>query len=81
MTRRYNNFDPNHPNALGEKLLALRLSRGLSIYKLAQYCGVYQQSISDIERGICRPSWDLMIRIARVLEVDINTFDVDPCLI
>jgi DNA-binding XRE family transcriptional regulator len=50
---RPNPMDPEAP--IGEKLRAYRRALGLTQKELAERLGVIQASISDWERGRCRP--------------------------
>ncbi|QWK23093.1 hypothetical protein CSW25_07120 [Thermus scotoductus] len=53
---------------LGDRLRALRESRGLSQGALAQKVGVSQGMISHIERGRRRPSLPTLMRLIQALE-------------
>ncbi|MBI2067414.1 MAG: helix-turn-helix transcriptional regulator [Deltaproteobacteria bacterium] len=65
--------------ALGERTRALREQSGLTQQELAEAIGVESPSyISKIERGMTSPSYELLVRIARVLKVEIkDLFDAD----
>lgn len=41
-----------------------RKRRGLSIYALSAQCGLAQQTISYVERGLRQPSFETVLRIA-----------------
>ena len=45
-------------------LVEERKARGLSIYALAARCGLAQQTISYVERGLRQPSFETILRIA-----------------
>jgi transcriptional regulator with XRE-family HTH domain len=53
----------------GENLLRLRRSRGLSQTELGDRTEMHRNDISLIERGRRRPRVDVLIKVARVLEV------------
>jgi transcriptional regulator with XRE-family HTH domain len=48
-----------------------RIRKGLSMNELSQKAGIGLTTISYIERGIRSPSFDSLLRIAEVLEVDL----------
>lgn len=50
-----------------------RTERGLSQLALAKAIGVARQTINLIENDKYNPSLDLCIRLAEVLETDLNT--------
>jgi transcriptional regulator with XRE-family HTH domain len=52
-----------------ENLKYYRKQAGLSQAKLAELCDVSNGTIGNIECGVTKPSFDLMILIARVLHV------------
>ena len=53
----------------GEKLAALRKSRGVSRRELAARCGTCEPSISPYEHGLRLPRLSLIDKIAEVLQV------------
>lgn len=53
----------------GENLLRLRRSRGLSQTELGDRTDMHRNDISLIERGKRRPRIDVLIKVARVLDV------------
>jgi len=48
-----------------------RARRGISIYRLSKMCGVSQQMISYVERGMRNPTLDTLLRIAIALDIDL----------
>jgi transcriptional regulator with XRE-family HTH domain len=58
----------------GQRLRKIRRGRHLSQEDLAERLGVRQDTISDYERGKCRPPADFIWRIATVLRVDVGYF-------
>lgn len=57
---------------IGKKLRTLRLSRDLYQSELAQYVGVTQTHISDIENGKKTPSLNLIIKISNFLGCSVD---------
>jgi len=62
-----NNFD-------GSRIKQLRKQKGFSQKALAQGIGISNTYLSDIEIGRTDPSLKVLIKIAEVLGVEINTF-------
>ena len=55
---------------LSDRLKFYRLERGLSKYRLAQLCGVTDQQLGNIERGLtANPRIDTLRKIATALGV------------
>ena len=48
-----------------------RERRGLSKYTVAQRCGLSQQMIGYVERGLRAPSLETVVRLAAGLEIDL----------
>lgn len=59
---------------LGKQLKQLRISRGMSQEKLSELVFLSPRQMSIIETGNSYPSLDTFIRIAEVLQFDINEF-------
>ena len=59
---------------LGKQLKQLRISRGISQEKLSELVILSPRQMSIIETGNSYPSLDTFIRIAEVLQFDINEF-------
>jgi transcriptional regulator with XRE-family HTH domain len=49
-----------------------RERRGLSKYALSAQCGIAQQTISYMERGLRRPSFETILRIADGIGVNLE---------
>ena len=58
--------------AFGARLREIRIAKGISIQKLADSVGVLRNYISQLEHGDKTPSFDILISILTVLEVDAN---------
>ena len=48
-----------------------RIAKNLSITRLAEGAGLSRQGVSYVERGLRIPTLDTLLRMARVLEVDL----------
>ena len=59
--------------ALGERLRALRTSRGLSIEELAARAGTHSSNGGAIERGERNPTVFMLARIADALGLELET--------
>lgn len=55
---------------LGKAIRLLRKQRGLSIEKLAQKADITVSYVSDIQRGIRNPTWEMIRKIAEALDID-----------
>ena len=77
-------LDPAGPDRVGERIRALRRARGLTLVQLAGLADLSHPFLSQIERGLARPSLASLERIAHALgasQVELLTFaepgDVD----
>ena len=61
-------------NSIGRKVKALRLDKGLSQEKLAEYVNMSREHISCIERGKNLATVETLYNMAQFFEVDIKTF-------
>jgi transcriptional regulator with XRE-family HTH domain len=66
-----------HCDALGCAISRLRRARGLTIEDLASAAGMHTTYLSQIERGVCNPSWHKLCSLARALEVPLATLAQD----
>ncbi|WP_218970600.1 helix-turn-helix domain-containing protein [Alkalihalobacterium alkalinitrilicum] len=55
-------------NALGEVIKLRRLHKGMKQKKLAEEANLDDTYISDIERGLRNPTFDVLFSIARALD-------------
>lgn len=55
-----------------DKLVQARIEKGLTQADLAKLVGMQPSNISRLENGVHSPSLDLILKIASILEVDIN---------
>lgn len=60
--------------AFPSRLRALRTRAGLSQRALALAIGSTQPHVADMEAGRKSPSWDMVCRLARALEVSTEEF-------
>lgn len=49
-----------------------RLARNLSMTRVAEGAALSRQMVSYVERGMRIPTLDTLVRIARVLEIDLG---------
>jgi transcriptional regulator with XRE-family HTH domain len=66
---------------LGDRLRTARAARGLSLRSLAERVGVSPSLISQVERGLARPSVNTLYALARELDVSFDELlfpDVHP---
>lgn len=71
--------------ALGRKLRALRAARGLTLAQLGEKVGLSASYLSQVERGVTRPSLSRLTSLAEVLDVEVRYFFEDdaasPCVV
>lgn len=60
-------------NMVGKNIRKLRTEKGLTQEQLAQQLHVTRQAVSNYETGKSNPDITLLIRIAEIFEVDVNT--------
>jgi Predicted transcriptional regulator with C-terminal CBS domains len=61
----------------GSIIKHFRKEKGISQKGLAKLAGISNSYLSDIEVGRTNPSLKTLLKIAKVLEVDINTFVIE----
>lgn len=62
---------------LGERIREIRIKRGLSISGLADMAELNKSQIFRIENGLSDPHYSTLMKIARALEVNLSSFEVD----
>ena len=67
-----NNEQHNSTNEIGTKIKALRSERGLTMEKLGQIVGCSKAYISQLERGITKPSLSMLNRFSEALGVPVS---------
>jgi transcriptional regulator with XRE-family HTH domain len=60
-----------------DRLKSLRERTGVSQYRLAQLAGLAKQTVSRLELGQIRPSWETVQALARGLGVEVGAFVTD----
>ena len=63
---------------IGRRLAAHRAQRGMRVAELAREVGVTPSLISQIERGMSRPSVSTLFAIAQALDVPVDAFFREP---
>lgn len=58
--------------ALGERLARLRKERGFTQVELADKIGIIQPILSDYERGKLRPHPQMLVHLARALQISVD---------
>lgn len=61
-------------NSIGRKLKSLRMAKGLSQEKLAEYVDMSREHISCIERGKNLASTETLFYLAQFFDIDIKDF-------
>lgn len=61
----------------GEKLRAVRETKGLTLKEVAKEAGVSESLVSQIERNRISPAMDTLLEILRVLDLDIEYLFAD----
>lgn len=71
---RLNNQDEKYENRIriGSQLAKIRTEKGLSTRQLAEKCGVTFQNISKIEHGKYNVSIDILSKICKSLDMELN---------
>jgi DNA-binding XRE family transcriptional regulator len=70
---------PRDEDPITNRLLELRTDRDITRHDLADAVGVHYQTIGYLERGEYSPSLVLALRIARVLDLPVESlFSLDP---
>lgn len=59
---------------LGKKLQSLREQRGLNKRELADLLGVTAASVSHMEKGIRKPSFEVLVKLSDVFNVPADEF-------
>lgn len=59
----------------GKRLKAIRKSRQLTQRKVAEKVGINEKSLSEIERGICYPSFETFQKLLLAMNCPFNEFD------
>ena len=65
-------------NELGEKIRQIRKSKGLTQEQLAEQIGIDNKHLSRIEKGRHMPTYNIIKKLAAVLDFDIFELDKMP---
>lgn len=65
---------------IGKKIKSLRLDKGISQEKLAEYVNMSREHISCIERGKHLPTVETLYNMAKFFKIDIKDFFNTPKL-
>ncbi len=60
-----------------DRLTAIRVAAGFSQYRLAQLSGLSKQSVSVLEQGTSKPSWETVQSLAKALGVTCEAFAIE----
>ena len=63
--------------AIGPRIRALRLAKGISLVQLGKHSGLSSGLLSKIERGILIPPLPTLLQIALVFDVGLEQFFAD----
>jgi transcriptional regulator with XRE-family HTH domain len=77
MARPFSSIEPRL-QSLGPRLRHERLSRGLSLTRLAQAAGLTKSLLSQVERGIAEPSLASLRKVALALGVPLSQLFSEP---
>ncbi len=61
-------------NSLGSKIRQLRKERGLTQEQLAEKLNIDNKHLSRIEKGIHKPTYHVILKLAEVLNINIYDF-------
>ena len=63
---------------IGKNIKNIRQTKGMTQDSMAEVLFVTRQTVSNYENGRSRPDLDMLLRIAEVLETDVNTIIYGP---
>ena len=63
---------------IGKNIKNIRQTKGMTQDTMAEALFVTRQTVSNYENGRSRPDLDMLLRIAEVLETDVNTIIYGP---
>lgn len=70
--------DARHERSKDNPIANLRREQGLTQGELAKMVGVCKEYLSSIERGVCKPSDELLFRIAEALGKKVEEIPIFP---
>jgi transcriptional regulator with XRE-family HTH domain len=62
------------PSGFGEALQRVRIELGLTQKEVAEKAGIHPNTVARLERGKMEPSWQLVLAIAKALQVTCEVF-------
>ena len=71
------NMNDNDYKRLGERIRELRINKGLTQEVLAEMVGCSNNHLSHIENASCKVSLNMLVSIAKVLNVSLDYFFFD----
>ncbi|HHE6470361.1 TPA: helix-turn-helix domain-containing protein [Providencia rettgeri] len=60
--------------AVGQKIKALRRAQGFTVFQLAKEIDISEQQLFRYERGVNRIDIDCLVRVLKVLDVNMGEF-------
>ncbi|MDO4647199.1 MAG: helix-turn-helix transcriptional regulator [Eubacteriales bacterium] len=66
--------DKEFSKRIGSRIKEARRDKGITQEQLAFACGVGEKTIQAVERGRCRPSYELIVKISAELNVFVDFF-------
>ena len=60
---------------LGNAVRAARLRQDLTQQELASRAGLSRQWLTGLERGTANPTWDVVMRLAAALDLEVSLYD------
>lgn len=65
-------------NKLGERIRQIRKARGLTQEQLAEKLEIDNKHLSRIEKGIHKPTYNIILKLAEILQINIYDFSEKP---
>lgn len=63
---------------IGSRIKSIRLEKGILLKDLAKQCGISSSMLSQIEKGNANPSLNTIKSVAKVLEIPVFKFFLEP---
>ena len=63
---------------IGSRIKSIRLEKGILLKDLAKKCGISSSMLSQIEKGNANPSLNTLKSVAKVLEIPVFKFFLEP---
>lgn len=65
----------DNSNNLGKTIRQIRIARGLTQEQLAEKLDIDNKHLSRIEKGIHKPTYNIILKLAEVLQINIYDFE------